>query len=110
MEGNKSALALKIRKQWINSIVNLKKDYEKYGHKQWILKPIYPARIDLWNEILGIANIYVEEKSKPYILCKTDSSFEKQLNHLRRSISHPVNVVIINSGEYNFINVYVPPN
>jgi len=101
--------ALRIKEAWFDTVKSIKKDYEKYGHKQWIIKTIYPVKIDYWNEILGIANVFVEQRDQPYVLCKFDSSFEKQLYFLKRSLSNPVIVNVI-SGKYNFINVYIPPD
>jgi len=105
-----SSEALKIREAWNKAIKNIKKDYDRYGYKQWSLKPIYPVKIELWNEILGIAYVFVEKRDQPYVLCKLDSSFDKQINHLRRSLSNPVMANIIWTDKYKFINVYVPPD
>lgn len=101
--------ALKIMDTWIETVKNIKKDYERYGHKQWALKPIYPIKIEVWNDILGIAYVFVENREKPYILCRvSDNTFENQVNYLKRTLSTPVMVNIIWSGQYNFINVYIP--
>jgi hypothetical protein len=114
MNDKTASEALKIRDEWIETVKNVKRDYERYGHKQWSLKTIYPVKIDYWNEILGIVNVFVENREKPYILCKGGGafcqSFETQINYLKRSLSLPVSVNIINSTKYDFITVHIPSN